>query len=836
MNIIVLAQEGWIQQTSGTSSALRSVYFVNNNTGWAVGDSGTILKTTNGGEEWFKQTSNTYLNLNSVQFIDSFTGWIAGQSQLILKTIDGGTTWIEKHIGGSNDSFTSIYFLDENLGWAAGNFNSWVGEVKKTTNGGTDWITQIDTGGTYHSIHFINNNLGWAGGNSIFKTANNGDDWMCMDNGVDIYDKIVSIRFVDSNLGWIVGHNHNRGRGYWKIYKTMDGGENWIKQYSNDAPWNLAFGSIQMIDSNNGWAVGGEGEIVRTTNGGNDWIQNNYMSGWFYLSLSFTNPSLGWVVGGGGTIIKYQESLHDTIHVPADYSTIQAAIDAANNGDVVLVAEGTYYENINYSGKAITVASHFLIDGEIEHVNNTIIDASDSGTVVTFNSGEDTTSILCGFTITRGSYWPGGGGIRCDSSGGKIIHNKVMFNSSGSRLRGKGGGICAIGTNQNSIVIECNEILDNSVGEWAAKGGGIFVSGVNGRICNNVIAHNVCVCQDGGGGGMFVDDCSTLIINNIIANNTAGSKCGGGGLFINNCSPLIINNIIANNNIGWYSDGGGIHFSESNSFVANNLITGNEADGAGGGISMERAQPIFINNSIVNNRGSNGSGVGIFDGSNPIFINSILWNDTTEIEFLWGNSSSVTISHSDIMGGISGIIPRLEDTVYWMDGNIDIYPEFVDTANGNFRLADNSPCIGAGIDSLEIASVWYYCPLFDLEGNPRPNPTGTMPDMGAYENGPMVGVEEDIISMNPGSFSLSQNFPNPFNPNTRIRYSVPQSSKVEIKIFDILGNEIETLVNEEKQTGTYEITWYAENLPSGVYFYRLQAGDFVVTKKMILMK
>jgi hypothetical protein len=88
----------------------------------------------------------------------------------------------------------------------------------------------------------------------------------------------------------------------------------------------------------------------------------------------------------------------------------------------------------------------------------------------------------------------------------------------------------------------------------------------------------------------------------------------------------------------------------------------------------------------------------------------------------------------------------------------------------------------------------------------------------------------------PSEFDLLQNYPNPFNPITTIKYSVPQSTKVVIKVFDVLGNKIETLVNEEKPVGTYELTWYAENLPSGIYFYRLQAGDFIETKKMVFIK
>ena len=91
----------------------------------------------------------------------------------------------------------------------------------------------------------------------------------------------------------------------------------------------------------------------------------------------------------------------------------------------------------------------------------------------------------------------------------------------------------------------------------------------------------------------------------------------------------------------------------------------------------------------------------------------------------------------------------------------------------------------------------------------------------------------DIIILD---FSLHQNYPNPFNPTTTIKYSIPKLSFVTIKIYDVLGSEVATLVNEEKPVGTYELNWNAANLPSGVYFYRLQAGSFMQTRKMILLK
>jgi predicted GH43/DUF377 family glycosyl hydrolase len=105
-----------------------------------------------------------------------------------------------------------------------------------------------------------------------------------------------------------------------------------------------------------------------------------------------------------------------------------------------------------------------------------------------------------------------------------------------------------------------------------------------------------------------------------------------------------------------------------------------------------------------------------------------------------------------------------------------------------------------------------------------------------YATAPVTSIETNNLNVIPNEFSLSQNYPNPFNPSTKIIYSVPQSSKIVIKVFDFLGNEIKTLVNEEKASGTYELTWNSVNLPSGVYFYQLQANNSVETKKMLLLK
>jgi len=132
------------------------------------------------------------------------------------------------------------------------------------------------------------------------------------------------------------------------------------------------------------------------------------------------------------------------INVPDDQPTIQQGIAAASNEDTVLVSQGTYFENINFMGKAITVASQYIMDKDSIHIYNTIINGSqpgpaDSACVVLFNSGEDTTSVLYGFTITGGSGcgWPyhpyftklkAGGGVQIINCGAKICHNIITDN------------------------------------------------------------------------------------------------------------------------------------------------------------------------------------------------------------------------------------------------------------------------------------------------------------------------------------------------------------------------------------------------------------------------
>jgi hypothetical protein len=175
-----------------------------------------------------------------------------------------------------------------------------------------------------------------------------------------------------------------------------------------------------------------------------------------------------------------QASIARVVIIPGDYPTIQEGIDSCTDGDTVLVKPGTYYENINFNGHNIVVASFFLTTGNPEYITNTVIDGESSGSVVTFENGEDTTAIIMGLTIQNG-YSPYGGGIHCGTSNPTVRDNIINENIGPSGYFG-GGIYCEYST----AIIE-NNIISNNHACW---GGGIYSTDSNIRIYGNKIFSN----------------------------------------------------------------------------------------------------------------------------------------------------------------------------------------------------------------------------------------------------------------------------------------------------------------------------------------------------------
>ena len=261
-----------------------------------------------------------------------------------------------------------------------------------------------------------------------------------------------------------------------------------------------------------------------------------------------------------------------------------------------------------------------------------------------------------------------------------------------------------------------------------SSGGGIYCLNSNPTLTHLKVSANEAV---GEGGGLYFAHCSPTIRNVSITNNLSGG--GGGGIRYSYGSVSLENVIVAHNSAR--SDGAGIHFYHATGTIKNALIVDNSGGAKGGGLMFDGCSPNFINVTIAGNwTAGHGGGLNVSYASQPTLVNSIVWGNSPEQIYYdtdwWGEA--ITIEYSDVQDGSAGIVTNGHGPVNWGAGNLVVSPRFVNTSLGNYQLADDSPAINAGKAS--------GAPLTDIEGHPRPYPTGSKPDLGAYENpsGPTV--------------------------------------------------------------------------------------------------
>jgi parallel beta-helix repeat protein len=379
----------------------------------------------------------------------------------------------------------------------------------------------------------------------------------------------------------------------------------------------------------------------------------------------------------------------DTFTVPGDFSTIQAAINGVSDGCTVLVSDGTYTENIDFSGKAITVISE-------NGAGNTTINGGGSGSVVTFNTTEGAGSVLDGFTITNGAgkdvsndlY---GGGIYCSSASPTITN--CIFSGNDAEF---GGGIyCG---SSSPTITNCT-FIGNTAGAAGDSANGGDGAGL--------------ACEVGS--APTITDCS--FISNV-------ARDWGGGISCNNSSPTITKCIVVDNSA---FDGGGISCRTSSSptitncTIADNIS--NEIGGAkgdGGGVFCKSSSSPTITNCTISNNDTPGYGGGIaaLTSSSPTVLNSIFWGDTATTggnEIYIDGTSSIGVTYTDVEGGYAGT------------GNDNSDPLFVDDTDANVLLRDyhlsvvTSPCVDTGTSA--------GAPADDIDDDTR----DANPDMGSDE-------------------------------------------------------------------------------------------------------
>lgn len=486
------------------------------------------------------------------------------------------------------------------------------------------------------------------------------------------------------------------------------------------------------------------------------------------------------------------------LHVPSgQYSSIQAAIDDAQNNDTIIVDPNTYYENINFRGKDITLTSTDPNDPEV--VATTIINGSNPqdpnfASVVTFNSAETNKAILTGFTITAGTgtwlviawdlhepYWNRcGGGVVCYNMAQPTITKNVFSNNTA----GEGGAIYVYGDPVNPAnptdppvhitpIINNNTFVNNSAvtshgfeppnidypnGTHGDGGAIVCFQGCDVTISGNIINDNH---ADWYGGGIHLRQWSNGLIeeNQIIGND---SRLGAGVHLTYNSNPTVRkNNIKANISGKMNSDlgGGGIYiYYHSNPIIEQNLITQNSSNSGAGIAVLLESDPLIRNNVIIDNL--NSAGIRVISGSIPIITNNTIVGNTASQFYaggvdcitdsvviienniiasngnsygIYASSVAPAIKYNNVWGNASGNYNSIIGDQAGINGNISIEPDFKET--GDYHLKLSSPCINAGDPNI-VPGV-----ISDYDGDPRK--LGQYIDIGADEVWPIQNINSN---------------------------------------------------------------------------------------------
>ena len=304
----VPAPGAWSKQRTGTFAWLHALYFLDEERGWAVGGSGALISTRDGGKTWTVMRRPTEDALRDIYFADEERGWLVCERSIyllkekdeprtyLLKTVDGGATWrrVNVTVRDVDARLVRALFTTEGRAWAFGE----AGALYTTRDGGGTWFRQrVPTQHLLLGGDFLNAAEGWlvGAGGVVLQTSDGGETWRAGEGSSLKGVRFTAVSFIDRWRGWAVGA---AGR----VFATTDGGRNWRAQASNVSA-DLA--DVKFLDAREGWAVGAAGTVIHTTDGGRHWSVEPSGTEHPLERLFFVNRERGWAVGFGGTVVSY---------------------------------------------------------------------------------------------------------------------------------------------------------------------------------------------------------------------------------------------------------------------------------------------------------------------------------------------------------------------------------------------------------------------------------------------------------------------------------------------------------------------------------------------------
>jgi photosystem II stability/assembly factor-like uncharacterized protein len=734
----------------------------------------------------YSQTWNTVLEpdikygINALYFFSADEGFFVGDSSLVLYTNDGGKTLVKKNFPVVR-SLRSLFFKDRQHGWVG----SIEGYVYRTTDGGETW-SEFNLGsliyppigfGIFDAVYFTNNMNGFALGGKLrsdylFQTNDGGNTWYIKDSMVSatLAQRWYSVDFYDENKGVIVGDKKT-------IEKyTTDGGQTWKAATTvNDAFFNL-LRSVKWINSTTAIAMGEGNEfnglptpIYKTTDGGINWVKKpqSVTSYDRVRDIYFKNEMEAIAVGGNGFSKMFYTKTTDggDTWTPSS-ANFCGGLTAVSGSGNVLYALGTSshifkstdfgdtWNLLNY--KFPTTFAYMQFIGNKAYALSNIGD---------FYINEDGIGNQWKFLTTTGINLPGAMTFTDENTGFILKDNNLVIKTTDG------------GHNWRTV------LPPSAFNARSLSGGMCFPTKNTGYIwfsLNDYASHYVYKTIDAG--ESWVSVCQL---------NGPSTSISG--------------------NIAFYDENTGVIAGPSKMI----LRTTN------GGVNWDSVQIKGIPAEI---KGGGSTDICIVDANNAWITSDYYFLKSTDKGATWNY-----VNHG--LKGIDSAFAR----VNFKDVN-NGYISSLGYTKGSVLYKTTNAGSSWLVDSTLIPKGYVYSIAYNKNGNTF------FGLVSGYITTDMIpfGVKDDA-GQTVKSFALNQNYPNPFNPETNISFSLKNGSRVSLKVFDLMGREVATLIDGEKQAGNYNIRFDARNssgekLSSGVYFYRLKTNGFYETKKMILVR
>ncbi len=882
--LVNICNAQWIVQPSGATSNFYDLFYPGFNTGFVVGAGGKIYKTTNDGLNWVNIPIVQTSSLWAVYFLNNFRGYVTGEGGTIIKTTNGGQNWTVQ-TPSIVQNFWGMCFSNINTGYISGGG----GTIIKTTNGGTNWFTLTSsTTVSLNDIVFANSDTGICIGHlgTILKTSNGGINWLSASSGVT--SNLYGACLINANTGFAVGDN---GR----ILKTTNGGENWIAKTSGSS---TRFYDIYFVNTLTGITVGLGSVIRRTNDGGETWIsQQVSISNLELFGISLQNADTGVIAAGNGYIFHTTNGGYtppaipnltappngainvsitplldwDSASLAASYN-IQIANDSSftnividSNGVIptqLSVPSGTLFNNFLYYWRVrgINLAGygqwsqtwHFTTIVAIPNPPVLLLPPNNSANV-SLNPSFDWDS------TSPALYY------RLQLSGDSVFNNIDV-------------DITAITASQ--LTLTSDTLLNNSRYFWRVNATNFAGTGnwsnffrftteisipvppqlllpINGAVNVSLTpllmwredisatGYEVQIAKDSNFTILTIDtnglaNNSYTVPNDTLQNFTlyywrvrTTNFLGTGNwsvvwhfttILSIPAAPVLLSPLNNSTNVSliplldWDDNAYStyrVQLSADSTFAATLINIGPLS------ASQYQIQGGTLNNNSTYYWRVNATNTA---GTGPW---SAVWHFTTIVSApvappillappngSTGISGTPFLNWNDVFGATYYRIQISTDSLF---------------AAANFDSTLNFSQINIPQGILVSNTTYYWRVRAGNVGGISP-----WSDTWRFTTG-VIGL--NIISRAvPKEFKLYNNFPNPFNPITKIRFDIPKSTHANLVIYDLLGREVALLFDSYVLPGTYEVLWDASSHASGIYLFRLIAAERTDIKKMVLLK